>query len=309
MPKDRTRFRGRRLLNLLLLVAVAGFGLLIVPESASADVVCVQRNESTGTCTLEVNVGGNQGNGSRNADSGRDGGGGGSNKPCTFGGKTIPCSSDKGTWYAGYDCYVRALRNQPPKNAAIWGGNTEGAVYQCAGPNGAAELVWLPQAPAGVLPPPDPEVLARRAIAAMNLHSIRIGIVPESKAGSVGLIGMPTWMWVADPGPSTTGPITRSVSERGFSVTATATMERIVWSMGDGKSVTCHGRGTPYRDAFGKRSSPTCGHTYVEDGRYNVSATSYWVVEWEGIGESGEIPLDFTETAAITMGEAQVIVR
>lgn len=151
-------------------------------------------------------------------------------------------------------------------------------------------------------------MLAARAVAQMGLHAIDIGIVPEPKQGSVGIIGLPTWMWVADPSPSTTGPITRSVSERGFTVTATAKATRVVWRMGDGATVSCLGRGTPYKDSYGRQPSPNCGHTYTKSGRYTVQATSYWTVEWEGIGQTGEIPLDFTADTAITMGESQVIV-
>lgn len=142
----------------------------------------------------------------------------------------------------------------------------------------------------------------------MGLHAIEIGIVPEPGTNSVGLVGMPTWMWVADPGPSTTGPISRSVTVRGFTVTATAKVKRIVWKMGDGTSVSC-GRGTPYTDAFGAQESPTCGHVYTKQGRYTVSATSFWEVEWSGIGEAGTITIDLSESESITVGEAQVIVR
>ena len=105
------------------------------------------------------------------------------------------------------------------------------------------------------------------------------------------------------------GPITRTASARGYTVTATAEVTKIVWNMGDGQSVTCTGPGTPYADSFGKKSSPTCGHTYTRQGRYTVSATSYWTVAWSGIGETGVIPIDFTSTTAITMGESQVITQ
>jgi hypothetical protein len=33
------------------------------------------------------------------------------------------------------------------------------------------------------------------------------------------------------------------------------------------------------------------------------------LVEWAGIGWAGQIPLDFTQTAVIKMGEAQVLSR
>ncbi|MDN5798167.1 MAG: PKD domain-containing protein, partial [Intrasporangium sp.] len=92
-------------------------------------------------------------------------------------------------------------------------------------------------------------------------------------------------------------------------VTATAKAQRVVWTMGDGSTITCTGPGTPYADSYGKKSSPTCGHTYTREGKYTVRATSFWVVTWSGIGQSGTIPLNFTDTAAITMGEAQVLTQ
>lgn len=85
-------------------------------------------------------------------------------------------------------------------------------------------------------------------------------------------------------------------------MTATAKVKKIVWKMGDGTSVSCMGAGTPYKDSFGKKSSPTCGHTYTRQGRYTVTATSYWVVAWAGIGQAGTIPLTLSESANITMG-------
>jgi hypothetical protein len=109
------------------------------------------------------------------------------------------------------------------------------------------------------------------------------------RPGSVGIVGLPTWMWVADPGQHTWGPITRTASSAGYGVTATAKVQRVVWAMGDGNTVTCTKRGTPYADSFGKRASPDCGYTYTRQGTYTVRATSYWRVIWAGIGQSGTI--------------------
>ena len=92
-------------------------------------------------------------------------------------------------------------------------------------------------------------------------------------------------------------------------MTATGRVDRVVWAMGDGSTGVCRKAGTPYADAFGKRSSPDCGHTYTRQGTYTVRATSYWVVSWAGIGQSGTIPIDFTESTVITVGEAQVLTQ
>lgn len=72
---------------------------------------------------------------------------------------------------------------------------------------------------------------------------------------------------------------------------------------------TCTEPGTPYADSYGKQSAPTCGHTYTRTGRYTVAATSHWLVNWSGVGQTGTIPLDFTDTTAITMGEVQVLTQ
>ncbi|MGB8384434.1 MAG: hypothetical protein WCG47_24895, partial [Dermatophilaceae bacterium] len=99
---------------------------------------------------------------------------------------------------------------------------------------------WAASAPA---PPPDPRQLAQQAVASMNLSAITIGLVPEPEEGAVGLVGMPNWMWVENPSENTWGPITRSASAAGWTVTATGRVSQVEWSMGDGQVVSC-GAGT-----------------------------------------------------------------
>ncbi len=223
----------------------------------------------------------------------------------------VPCSSDKGWWSNSQNAYCKPEAPQPPLSDPAWEGHTTGQVYRCTRPIGPVVtgyiefLVWLATPPGGA--PPDPRVLAQQAIARMNLRAINIGIVPEPRAGSVGIIGMPTWMWAENPGATTWGPQTQSASAGGFTVTATAKAQRTVWTMGDGSTVACTAPGTVYAASYGKRTSPTCGHTYTRQGTYTVRATTYWVVTWAGIGQTGTIPLNFTDTTIITMGEAQVL--
>jgi hypothetical protein len=230
----------------------------------------------------------------------------------SFSGKEVPCRDGSSWWSNARDCYVGLADPQPAKSDPQWEGHKTGAIYECYSPalvGSRMYTFWSATSPAGPAAPPDPRVLALRAIATMRLRAIGIGIVPEAHAGSVGIVGMPTWMWVADPGQHTWGPITRTASSAGYSVTATAKVRRVVWAMGDGNTVTCTERGAPYADSFGKRASPDCGHMYTRQGTYTVRATSYWRVTWTGIGQNGTIPLDFTRTAVITMGEAQVLIR
>jgi hypothetical protein len=198
---------------------------------------------------------------------------------------------------------------QPAKTSPVWEGHLDGAIYRCmtigTGQTSVPAVlsIWLAAPPAG----PDMEALARAAVAQMGLQAITIGIVPEPLPGRVGIVGLPTWMWVDHPTATTMGPISRTATAGAYSVTATARVSRIAWDMGDGSTVTCTGAGTPYEDRYGKTASPTCGYRYTRQGTYTVRATSYWGISWTGLGQSGTLSLDLTSTATLTMGEIQVL--
>ena len=144
-------------------------------------------------------------------------------------------------------CYAKALSPQPPKSDPAWEGHTDGVVYECwravLGPGGAISQWFWAASPPGVGAPPDPQVLARRAIAVMNLRAVRIGMVPEPLPGRVGLVGLPVWMWAQAPDSTTWGPVTRTATAAGFTVTATAKVTKVVWAMGDGETVVCRSPG------------------------------------------------------------------
>lgn len=223
----------------------------------------------------------------------------------------VPCTDpDLGTWSNARACYVRLAAPQPPQTAAVWNGNTTGAIYECsasaiwAGPG--SYLFWSDTAPGLV---PDPEVLARQAVTQMRLRAITIGMAPEPTADAVGLVGLPIWLWVASPDASTWGPNTKTASAGGYSVTATGRVTQVVWSMGDGQTVACTSTGTSYTDSFGIAPSPDCGYRYTKQGTYTVSATSYWTINWAGIGESGVINQTYTSSTVVTIGELQTVVK
>ena len=192
-----------------------------------------------GQCVITVLVpgtgGGNGGNGAGDPAEPA------AQRTCTFtllgSSREIPCSSDDGWWSQSQQAYCEAASPQPPLSDPVWGGRTEGQIYECTRPGAAfgvvapVFLIWLAQPPAGA--PPDPRVLAQQAVATMNLKAVSIGIVPEPAPGRVGLVGMPVWMWDTNPGPSTWGPITKTASAGGYTVTATAKATKVMWSMGD----------------------------------------------------------------------------
>ena len=78
--------------------------------------------------------------------------------------------------------------------------------------------------------------------------------------------------------------------------------------MGNGDVVTCDGPGTPW-DGKTREPSPDCGYTYGEDGTYDLTATSYWTIDWQGLGQSGQLLMTTEQDASLTMGEAQVLTQ
>lgn len=232
----------------------------------------------------------------------------------------VPCSSDLGAWSNVLGCYVRVLDPQPGPDDPAWSGHSPdegGAVYGCYQPLplDIDIYLWLESPPTASGSGPSPRQVAEMAIDEMDLRAIEIGVVPEPGTGSVGLVGMPVWMWAAEPGPSTVGPISASASAGGITVTATAQIHSIAWDMGDGHAVVCRGAGTEYHASYGRQPSPDCGHVYttssagMPDDAFTVTAISDWVITWEGAGQTGTIRMGgLTASVQIAVGEAQVLV-
>jgi hypothetical protein len=293
--------------RILALLAMLGASLVIVVVVApSANAGC-DVDEETGEVVCDDEDPGNGGGGSN------DPGTGGSST-CTYAGNEIPCTGPDGSvWSSKYKCWIG---ERGPDDLVPPEGQTkeDGWWHVCyfPPPGSSWEYMWIETGEVGI----DPVVLAQRAIASMDLDPIKIGIVPESGANRAGLVGLPVWMWVDSPTDDTFGPITASASQGPVSVSATASVSSIVWDMGDGTRVTCTGKGTPYSDHYGKQPSPTCGYRYAEmssdqpDGAYQVTATSHWVVDWTGGGQSGTIEFDLTtDPRPIRIGEAQVLTQ
>lgn len=147
-----------------------------------------------------------------------------------------------------------------------------------------------------------PEQVARSLLARVELKPISIGLVPKDP-DAMTVVGLPVWLWVDEPSRTTWGPATIAAG----GVSLTATVESVTWEMGDGTTLTC-GKGTAWKRGMGADPSPTCGHTYVEQGRYTIRARSHWVARWSGYGQSGTIPVTLSTTRQLDVGEIQVIV-
>lgn len=314
----------------LLALLMAAFLTLLATETARAAApVCSQTDPRTGVCLVEATPPDTPpGPGSDPVAGGPKDTGSGSAcffDPARFGYGSEPagpvaCSSEYGYWSNSLGCYVRAMDPQPGPDDPSWHGHTPadgGAVYECYQPLpiDVDVYLWLADPPAPAAAGPSPRQVAQTAVDRMNLHALTIGIVPRPGRDSVGLVGMPVWMWAADPGPSTVGPVTATASAGGVTITATARLNKVTWDMGDGHTVVCRGAGTAYRPSDGRTASPDCGYRYTTSSAgkpgdvFTVTATSDWVVTWQGAGQNGVIRMDgLTRSVQIAVGEAQVLV-
>ncbi len=318
----------RRVLTRLAAVSVACVCMTVVLQSpSSAAPTCQIIDPQTGLCSVWVEVPGDPGAPSDPGDDGPKNTGSGSG--CFWDGRDhgitkpppgpVPCQAPSGYWSNALDCYVRLLDPQPPAGDPSWQGHDfgDGAVYSCYQPQ--TDLLvnfWSQNPPPNSGAAPTPGEVAQIAVERMRLRAIDIGITPEPGPDSIGIVGMPVWLWAQQPDATTYGPITQTASAGGVTVTATARVEAITWSLGDGAEIVCRSAGTPYAASYGAKSSPTCGHTYSRSswhqpgGKYTVTATSEWVVTWAGPGQNGTIRLNGLQRSVdITVGEAQVLVQ
>jgi hypothetical protein len=255
----------------------------------------------------------------------------GSSRPggsaCVFEGQVVPCRTENGFFDAASHCYLTLSDTPLP---TMRGGDRPPGTkfYRCwvilgvvdGKPQGIDRFEPVIREP-GQTRTIDPRVAAKQVVETMNFVAPQLGLSPYvQSANHVGIVNVPIWMWVTDPGPTTTGPQTKTAALGGVSITATGTVDHIEWSMGAGKSVTCNGAGTPFTRnmAAGKSlkdmpSSPTCGFRYskssrcVKSGSYQVTATAYWTVHWTGGGMQGDIPLNFSRSLPLRITDLRPV--
>jgi hypothetical protein len=188
--------------------------------------------------------------------------------------------------FASSKVSVRPVAAQPGQGPGAW------YVFQCTSPGARDALyrppVWIPDAAPGAAP--DPEALAEQARNRLGLDGPRIGMSPVGDQ----LVRLPTWLWLDAAGWHQAAA---TAAADGVSVTAVARPVAVVWSMGDGATVTCNGPGTQFKAGGDpKAASPDCGYTYRSrsldspGGAFRVTATVRWDVSWAGAGRAGVFP-------------------
>ncbi|MFJ8787000.1 ATP/GTP-binding protein [Streptomyces sp. NPDC102476] len=211
-------------------------------------------------------------------------------------------------------CGYHKIEPKPPAEHPAWKGK-DPAKYDmyfmsCSdgGLNNPDGFIIVPEGQPPV-PQVDPQVLAQRAVDSMTLLGPDIA---SPRAAGKYTVGVPMWMWV-NQSATTFGPNTASASAGGITVTAAAKVSKIVWSMGDGASVTCNGPGTPYTSSEGMAQSPTCGHVYsktsagAQGAKFPVTATSTWTINWQGGGQAGQLTEVRQTNVQVAVGEVQVV--
>lgn len=188
-----------------------------------------------------------------------------------------------------YGCTYQVLGSQSQQLLGP-GGETPGYWVSptCAGPGviNPMQAFWVsnPKTPA---PPVPPAVLAQQALTQLALPSATVEMAPP--AGAEQLVNLATWLWVD---PQAWHSYSATAEAGPVSATATATPVKVVWDMGDGRSVTCDGPGAPY-DPAQPDATTDCSYTWVQSsagqlgGAYQVTATIYYEVTWEALGAAG----------------------
>lgn len=269
----------RRLFVLALMAAAIGAGANAA--SATTRVVCTPNTNPPQCHVVVVDPGGGGGGGGGAVGGGA--GGGGSTQPVDITKLSAPqlCAYFGGTW----------------KPAGVGYGTF---LTYCQYPPGG------PKAPAGgVAPTYTPGQAQQMAVSQLQMWQPKVGSAPCTTAGCQGTVGVPVWLWT-DPWM----PVTASATAGPYTVTASATVTKVVWKLGDGISVTCTRPGTAYKVSMGWRASPDCGvpHGYQRTGRYKITATATWTVRWWGAA-SGSTTLPASSTSpSFKVGEYQAVV-
>ena len=280
---------------LLIACFLAAAGLSPQSARAEGDVRCGRKDRTSGGCVIEIRAPGSGGQPGKPGRPGRP-----RQDPITR-----PTTAPT---YPGYPPCVGIpclpLDQQHPPDPCI-SYTTNGSC--------ASYLPGLPTPtddPTGPGNTPAPATLARIAMERMDLHAPNIGLWPhplEELPNGYNYVGWNNWMWIKNPTPNTWGPITKTVTQSGHSITATAAVTHLTWEMGNGDTKTCDkGIEHPEHNTRNEKS-PSCGYIYHQTGNYTITATAHWVIVWTGLGQQGTIEMDLTTQAHTKVVEVSAV--
>ena len=214
-------------------------------------------------------------------------------------------------------CKYDAVVPTPPAGDPRWGGadSTKGVLYAMSCPDALNAVTRNPvyafiryvYAATGTTPQavvPDPVALAQQAISALNIPTPAVSFGPDPAKIAANYW---TYLWVSNAAPKTATAAAGPVS-----VTATATLTSVMYSMGEPVSasdlstpsapLTCTGAGVDLGPSVDITATPPAGscaymfHVRSTAGRTNgagswpVTATATWTVVWtSNIGVGGTV--------------------
>ena len=153
------------------------------------------------------------------------------------------------------------------------------------------------------------EQLALDALASVQIAPPAIRTSP-SENGRL-YVQVPTWLWL----DSTWWQTYEATANTGrVWSTVRATPVATTWELGDGRSVSCRGPGTPWRRGLSEDAS-SCTHTYRSSsasrpgGTFSLEATVTLEVSWtSNAAAGGTLPaITRSSTLAVEVGEIQAI--
>ena len=155
----------------------------------------------------------------------------------------------------------------------------------------------------------DPYQVALDALASVQITPPAIRTSP-SENGRL-YVQVPTWLWL----DSTWWQTYEATANTGrVWSTVRATPVATTWELGDGRSVSCRGPGTPWRRGLSEDAS-SCTHTYRSSsatrpgGTFNLEATVTLEVSWtSNAAGGGALPaITRSSTLDVEVGEIQAI--
>lgn len=181
-------------------------------------------------------------------------------------------------------------------------------------PTCTADLPGILPDPTDPAAPPPPAVTVAQvresAISRITMGAPKIGASPclADPASCQGTVGVPVWLWVGDGNgqlPSDSATATAGP----YSITATAKVSTVKWSLGDGQTTVCSVTGTKYSEAAHGWSAPECGFErgWKKAGTYTLTATYVWDISWSG-DQTGSATQTMSSTQQVTVGELQAVV-
>ena len=222
-------------------------------------------------------------------------------------------------------CYAQQEVEQPPKDSAVWGGHTDGAIYRCRyytgdrsfpGTNGFS--FWSATAPAGPAAV-DPAVLAEQALRSLTLPTPTTGRYPAGRLQDgqpFTVVNAYTWFWTD---PAAFRALSARADAGGVWAEVAVTPTALTFTPGDGAdAISCTGPGVAWQPTDGVWSPSPAGcdyrypHSSIHQPDRQVTATYgiRWSVAWtSSTGASGTLPpLTTTSSATFAVAEVEAVV-